>query len=362
MKKGALLTLSATTLGMCYGYGDTYQEANLKKGRPAVDNNAVVLAHPPYAFVADFTALILQPGSSNLYFAAEADPLPVLSPDWKIHEIHPGYDFGFDVGIGGVFHSTNSTLSLDWEHFHSINSHRKNVDPDHRIGPFFEIGPDASPYKKAHGHAFFSFDEVSLDYGVFVDFGSRLRTNFFAGVSYTKIRQILHTKFSSLDGNTVRTIRPRSSFWGVGPQLGIDFSYCIAKGLHFIGAGVASLYVGTMKNHTRYKAGSPELVLAGFTPPNKQRTTVTDRTQVVPGLEGQLGLSYSYLFKRHWMIAIKAGYMAQIYLNAIQSTDIASQVDTPPGPSSGGVYVRSFVRTLSNFALAGPFAGIDLAF
>jgi hypothetical protein len=310
----------------------------------------------------EFNALFLQPSSSNLYFAAEADPLPIERPDWKIHEVHPSYHFGFDVGIAGIFHSSNSTLSLNWEHFHTLDSHSKTVAPENMLGPFFEIGPDASPYKKARGHSFFCFDEVDLDYGVFVDFGSRLRTDLYAGVSFAKIRQTQHVKFESNDGNTARTIRPHSRFWGVGPQIGVDFSYRIIKGFNLIGSGVGSIYVGMMENFTRYKSGSPVFMMAGFEVPNKQRTTVSDRSQVVPGLEGKLGLSYVYTFKRHWMIALKAGYQAQIYLNAIQSTDIASQVNVPPVPASGGVYVRTFTRTLSNFALAGPFAALDLAF
>jgi hypothetical protein len=325
--------------------------------------DAVFLTNPPYTFFMSFDALVLQPSGSNLYYAVETDPLPLTSPNWKIHEVHPGYDFGFDVGIGGVFHGTNSRLTLDWEHFHSLNSNRKKLSSQNMLGPFFEIGPDANPFKKAKGHAFFRFNEVNLDYGVFVNFGDRLSSTLFAGVSFVKIRQILHAYFSSVDGNAIRAIKTPSLFLGAGPQAGFDFSYRICKGFHLVGEGIASLYAGRMKNHTTYKTASPALIPLKITPPNEQRVHVSDRAQVVPGFEGKLGLNYSCLFYKHYMIKIEAGYQAQIYLNTIQSTDMSSQVLLTPNPQAAvGVYARTFQRNLSNFSLAGPYATLELAF
>lgn len=363
MNRRLMLAIPAFALVMNSLYADAPMNGREGTGRPQADPNQVVLAHPDYSFLMEYRALFLQPSGSNLYYAVEADPFPVVSPDWKIHEVHPHYKYGFDLGIAGVFHSTNTKLSLNWEHLHCLDTDHKNVTLEDMVGPFFEIGPNAVPYTRARGHAFFSFDEVSLDYGVTVDFGSRMRTDFFAGISYSKIRQIMHTKLSSGDKNTIRTIRTPSHYSGLGPQLGLDFSYRIYKGLHFIGSGAGSLYYGKLEGYTRYKSGSPALVISGFTPPNKQRTTTSDRMQVVPGLEAELGLNYTFTFKRHWMIALKAGYQTQIYLNAIQSTDIGSEVlNLTPIQASEGVFARTFLRTLSNFALAGPYVGAELAF
>lgn len=339
------------------------KDQQTKRVQPEHDSHSVYLFSPPCTFFVNFDALILQPSSSNLYYAAEADPLPAPTPNWKIHEVHPGYHFGFDIGVGGVFHSANSSLTLDWEHFHSLDSNRKTLPSSDMLGPFFEIGPDAGPYKKAQGHAFFRFNEVNLDYGIFVNFGNRLGTEIFAGVSFLKLRQILHTKFSSLDESVIRTIKTPSLFVGLGPQLGIDFSYRISKGFDLIGEGIASFYVGKMKNHTTYDSASAALIPLNIDPPNEQRTSVSNRSQVVPGFEGKLGLSYSYFFCKHYMIHLEAGYKAQIYLNAIQSTDMNSQVDLPPLPQATvGVYARTFQRNLSNFSLAGPYAAIELGF
>jgi hypothetical protein len=93
------------------------------------------------------------------------------------------FHFGFDVGIAGMFHKTNSGLMLNWERFHRPkDSDSFTVSNDaYIIGPFFEIGPDASLYKSAKGSVRFKFDEVNLDFGTFIDIGSRLHTNLLQG-------------------------------------------------------------------------------------------------------------------------------------------------------------------------------------
>lgn len=323
----------------------------------------VFLASPNYYVALEFSALFLKPMSSSLHYAAEALPLPAPTPNWKISEIHPDYHFAFDVGITGALHCTNTNVMLNWEHFHSRDSASKTVHTQNMVGPFFTIGPDASPYNEAHGHVHFRFEEINLDYGILVNFGDRAKTNLFAGVSYAYIKQTLTSKYSSPGDTYTRSIRTPSRFSGVGPQVGLNFSYRIVEGFHLAGNAMASLFVGSMKNHTIYESVSPLLGPLGITPPNRQKTKTARKTQVVPGLEGKLGLAYSYSFLKHYMVSIEAGYEAQIYFNAIQATDMGSEVplNTVQAPTVG-VYARTFQENLSNFALAGPYATVNLAF
>ncbi|MGE5196733.1 MAG: hypothetical protein ACM3JI_05330, partial [Anaerolineae bacterium] len=72
----------------------------------------VFLTSPNYCFAFQFSALFLQPTSSNLHYVAEALPLPAPTPNWRIYEIHPDYHFGFDVGLNAMFHKTNTNLML----------------------------------------------------------------------------------------------------------------------------------------------------------------------------------------------------------------------------------------------------------
>ncbi len=340
-----------------------YAESSRVEMKPPAAT-AVFVTTPSHSFEIEFRALVLQPTASNLHYAAEAQPLPLPSPDWNIHEISTDYHFGFDVGFGYVCHDTNSHLTLDWIRFHSCDSASNTVAlSTNMVGPFFEIGPDASLYKYARGQASFHFDEASLDYGIFVNIGNRLQTNVFGGVSFARIKQTLSSRFTSYDGNTVRTINVPSTFTGAGPQFGLDFSYKMVKGFKLTGTAIGSLLIGPQKNQTNYSALSPALGGVGLTPPNNQSTQVAKKTQVVPGFEGRLGLAYTWGFGKCGMVKLEAGYEAMIYMDAIQSIDMGSEVLTPPvTPDTVGVFARTFQGTSSNFALAGPYVAIEVGF
>ncbi len=347
----ALTTLYANSANVQKNSGD-------QKGNTTHRATDVYLTNPHCSLGVEFSALWLQPTSSNLHYAAQANPLPAPTPNWKIHDIKPDYDWGFEVGIDAQFRGTRTDLMLNWTHFHSSDSKSVTVPTEDMLGPFFTIGPDASPYNSAHGKVRFHFDEANFDYGVLVNFGRRVRTNLFAGVSYVYLKQTLTSNFSSPDGTDTRSIKVPSKFSGAGPQLGFDFCCRLAGGFSFVGNTSGSLLVGTMKNHTTYESVSPLLGPLGITPPNTQNTSVSKRTQVVPGLEARLGLAYVLS-----CFTLEAGYQAKVFINAIQSVDMGSEVPlNSVEATTVGVYARSFQRNLSNFALAGPYARLQIRF
>lgn len=337
------------------------EEAKTPEAKLATPPPAVTLSHPSTSIEFGFNALFLKPMASNMHYAAEADPLPAESPHWKIHDIHPDYQFGFDIDARGMMNHSNTNITLNWEHFHSSDSHTTNLDPSNMIGPFFEIGPDGAPYSKALGRASFHFNEVNLDFGLSVNFGKRLWTNIFTGVGYTYIKETMTGVYSNVSGTIARTITTPSSFWGVGPQLGIEFCYKMIAGLALQGRTRASYLVGHAKNHTDYVSISPGLNPA--LSPNHQSTTEKNRTQVVPALEMDLGLSYLWDFCKHYSVELSAGYQVQTYFNAIQTVQIGSEVNTPPvTPDTVGVFARTFEQTISNFSLAGPYVKLTIGF
>lgn len=326
-------------------------------------DNGVFLSSPEYVFDAYFSALVMQPTGSNLHYTARANPLPVPSPNWQIYEIDTDYHFGFDVGIEGVFKEANTNVRLTWERFHSSDSDSVQVPSSDMVGPFFEIGPDAAVYKAATGKVTYRFDTVSLLTGIFLSFGKIMESSLLCGVGYAHIKQTLYTTHSSLNGETVRTINVPSSFDGAGPQIGMDASYKIYDGLRLTAGLLGSFFVGPQKNSTTYKATSPALAALEIPPPNYQGTSVQNKTILVPGFDGKLGLAYQNTFKDHYAIKIEAGYRTQVYIDAIQSIDMGSEVTTPPViVDTVGVYARTFDQTLSNFALAGPYFTLEFGF
>ncbi|MCF7852671.1 MAG: hypothetical protein K9M07_05480 [Simkaniaceae bacterium] len=333
----------------------------------------VTLADRSYTFESHFFGLILQPYANNLDYGAVALPLnygdaqPAVSPNWTIPEISTDFHFGFDVGIAGIFHDANSTLMLNWEWYHSpTDSATITVASDNMVGPFFEIGPDASSYKKAKGMTNFHFDEVNLNYGTFVNFGKLVKMNLFSGVSFMRLLQHYSTRFSNLNDTIIRTLDVPSKFIGAGPQLGLDFATTIIEGFQFVGNARASLFVGKFTNSTTYSTTSTDLADLGDQNPNIQTTSVGDKMGIVPGLEGRLGLLYEWLFSEHYMVKLEAGYQGQVYINAIRSIDMGSEVALGDigsvGSATTGVYARTFLRTVSDFALAGPYVSIYFGF
>lgn len=332
--------------------------------KPQPNPAAVVLASPCYSAAFDFCALFLKPSSGDLHYAAQATPLPAPSPNWKIHEIHPEYHFAFDIGGEVALHKTNSNLLLDWLHFHSVDTASVSVPASQMLGPFFTIGPNAAPYDHSHGKAHYKFDAIDLDFGMLMHLGDRFTANLFGGVTYAYIKQTVIASFSDPEDGYFRSIRTPSRFSGAGPQMGLNATFRMVEGFHLTGGLKAALLFGSMTNHTTYNTDSPEIdTLLHIPPPNIQRTSVSRRTQMVPGLEGNLGLAYTYTFCKHYILSLEAGYETLIYISAIQSTDMGSEVPlTSTEASSTGVYARTFQRTLSNFTLAGPYATLTFGF
>jgi hypothetical protein len=370
MKKTTLFTafvtlgllISTVTLKADYSYGDTCCEC--------CPNNSVVLCCPQYTFGAEFTALYMQPTASNIHYVAiahsvpiPAEPISALSPTWEIRDLRPDYQFGFNVGLGLMCHDRSSIAKLNYTHFNSTtHSGLLSVGTGFMLGPFFAVGPDSSAFTEAKGHVKFQFDAFNLDYGLCIEFGDYLRTNFFAGIGGMRIQENLKSLYANSDGNVTRQIKVPTKFEGLGPQVGIDFAYDFWSGFKFTGSGLATLFVGGLSNHTLYRSTSPELIILGAPPVNNQFTTVKNRTGVVPGFEAKLGLGYSFEMC-NFAIDIDAGYEVLLYLNALQSIDIGSEVVTRPlSTETSGVYARTFQRTLSNFALSGPYLRIAVAF
>lgn len=358
----ALSVVSTLVASTAFSEEKKYQEVSAKPAQ-FNPNTAVVLSSPAYTFAVEFEALYVQPSGSNLQYAVEAVPLPLASPNWKVYEINPDYHFGFDVGVSCVFQDANTNLKLNWERFQSSDTAAKQVATTDMIGPLFEIGPDADVYKKSDGKVTFDFNTASLLAGVFVDFGNRLHTNLLGGIGFSRIKQTLFSRYSNLDGQTVRTITVPSTFTGAGPQVGLDFACNLYKGFKLTGEFFGSLFVGTQKNQNDYSSLSPALPILGAVSPNNQSTTVSNSTQIIPGLESKLGLCYEVTFKDHYTFKIEAGYKAEIYINAIQSIDMGSEViNIPADPVSVGVFARTFDQTISNFGLAGPYASVVFGF
>lgn len=315
----------------------------------------------------------MQPSSTNFYYGASAigitagQPFPasIASPDWTVLKIDPDYHPGFEVGVNFTLNDANIGIGVDWQrlHCHDSDSFRASDAAGHMVGPFFDIGPNAASYKIAKGKAVSHFDEVDLTFSKQLCFFNNFPIRFYAGASFLRIMQNLNATYSNVSGTVVRKVKTNSTFTAGGPQIGLDYGYRIYKGFFFSGLSAFSLFVGQMNNTTTYQSFTPELAVIGLSQPNKQKTKIPNQTELVPAFEQKLGFSYLAIWKK-LAATFEIGYRCQIFLDAVQNINMASQavpVDLTATPDVG-VFAVAFEQSNSNFMLWGPFAKVGLKF
>lgn len=345
---------------LCVTAQNTYTKTNCS---PC--GNVSVLSFPCNLDV-QFRALFLKPNTSNLHYAAQATTLPAPSPRWAIYDIHPTYHFGFDLGARSSFFNDCRSLGVNWEHINSKSENsRTSPTPDDMVGPFFEIGPEATPYQNATGRVAFNFNAVHVNIAQFIEFGN-LETHFFGGINFTSLKQTTTSYFSSTDGNTTRTIIAPVSFKGAGPEFGVCMNYEVYCGLNLTGKTAAAILFGTRKNNTLFSSVSPVEPAPPIGPivyPNIQSVITDNMSIVVPVFEQRIGAAYEAQFWCNYSARLEVGYEARVYLSALQQIDVGSEVSNVNAEvASVGVFARTFRNSVSNFALSGPYIAFNVAF
>ena len=181
---------------------------------------------PCYTIDSGFRAIAYKPAVNNFNYAASANPLPILVPQWRTFDIQPDYNFGFEVDLTAVFHDRGAKLAVSWEHFENNDSSRASVPASSMVGPFFAIGPDTALYKAAHGKVKWYFDQINLDYGTFVNFGECFQANLFVGLTGARIKETRNTFLlgrTPTGGFIGRNINSPITFTGGGPRIGLDY-------------------------------------------------------------------------------------------------------------------------------------------
>lgn len=331
-------------------------------------------------YTLSFNTLALKP-SGDFNYAAQANyvsPVDVTPPNttstWQIFDFNPHYAFGFELDFALYIPQLEASIVNSYEHFKSIQSNSISATSPVVIGAFFGVG-QAQTSTLASTTFTFNLNEYNISYSQPIDCHSkRLNSNVSLGVSITGVKQSKNTQFSNTTATNIMVIDDPSEFIGAGLRLGTDFSYTIAHGLAFQGLITGALLTGNISNDQTFRITEPgiaadnlvigEQALSNF----KQSIIVADRLQVVPSFFERIGISYEFNKNNNWFARLEFGYQAQIYLNAIQSTDVSSQIlianlnhiqDQPP---ADGVSAQTFQRNTSNFALSGPYFKFNIEF
>ena len=347
-------------------------------------HNEVTTTSPDYTFKMDFTMLFLKAAGDSDY-ACEAYFLPALSPHWETFDLTTNHNFAFDLGFQTIFHGSDTIGMANWEHLRSSTTAAQNVAvAGDMIGAFSFVGPDDKYFTRATASTSFSFDQFNARYGQMLQIGNKLNANIFAGLNFSRIHQTMirtyHGIADSTDTFTVpdntpftRTMITPTTFSGTGPEFGCDFNFNIHKGLQFVGQATVGLLAGSIKNHTEFitqGAATTALLVTGEQSPtnlNAQQIIVPNIVAIVPEFSQRIGMAFEHEFRNHCAAHFEIGYQAQLFMNALQSVDMASEIDftaesQAPAVAMVGVFVKTMKREVHNFSVSGPYFKINMSF
>jgi hypothetical protein len=289
--------------------------------------------------------LFLKPQSDNLKYAVFVAGTQPYHQSWHYQAINPSYSPAFELGLNAFFSEEQSDFShaaVNWLHLgsHDNASKQASENTDLRtlefVGPVYEMSPPVFAIKRVNSRVDFGFDSILVNLNKHFKRGSRLKGNFFGGLNILRIDQTLTIIFSDNVGVAETpysySLTPDPSFsfktenvskyWGIGPDLGLDILYQFNQNnqnsFGGIGRLLGTVSVGTISARDNFTSTSARLTALGIGT-SHQAITAPDATQVVPGIDGKLGVYYNYASENIPKITFEAGYRIAAYLNAIST-------------------------------------------
>lgn len=330
------------------------------------NSNFVTIPNLKPGFELAITALALKPSATNLNYAILNKELPAQTPTWVEREVNPSYGAAFELGGRYVVPNQANDVSLTWTHLNSSTSTSVNTpDASYFIGPDYEIGPAGITMRSAYGNANFKYDMVHLDAGQYVDFGRHVEMRFFGGLGIGFLREDVKAQYAgnvlagTYAGPFSSMSENYSNFTGVGPRIGMRMDYNADYGFGFLGEAAVSALIGNSHSALDFVSSGQQLLILYGQINNYQSIVDKDTTQVVPGIDGKLGVQYKRPLCNGSLLTVQAGYQAAVYINAINQYKPGSLV-AGAGIETGGIFVATMNHTLSNYSVQGPF--LSLAF
>lgn len=324
--------------------------------------------------------LNLKPMSNNhtyAYYVAGTQP---YYQDWHAQSINPSYTSAFELGLAYAITPNFFNTSIDWMHLSSSDSGFKQGNQTTQVAniafvaPPFEMSPPVFGIRRADAQLKYNFDDIALNLEtLFGLYNGRMSAKIIGGINVLRVKQIFTTTFSDLVGaeptpySTALPADPSfsfqlqsiSDFTGLGPNLGLSGQLEIMSGLSIIGSASGSLNVGTTSVQENFTSTSATLTQKGIGV-SQQQITTPNKTQVVPGFDGKLGLIYQFQNKRMPNFSLEGGYRVMSYMNAISTTTPQTLVQpgTNPGVpdfSTGTMAIVSIAQQDRPFNLNGPY-------
>jgi len=259
-------------------------------------------------------------GVDRSLYVSDADQFKEVNNDWN---------WGFRLE-GSYHYTSGNDISVTWMHYNRTTNQSNFAGFVFLPPPISEIAE--LPFGISNKNR---LDQVNLVLGQHTDLGIRDKMRFYGGVQYAYIQSNISSSYilpSPISEELELSQFDNTDFMGVGPVVGIDYSYDITGGLSVTANGAGSLLWGT----SHYDNGLVENSLLIYD------QSYASKILIVPSLEAKLGLNYAYTMSQG-VLNLEGGYQVVNYFNAIQAQFLQNVI--------GNI-------TTVNYGLYGPYFGL----
>ena len=310
------------------------------------------------------TVVLMQPTNKEFNYAdvtSQIDSGNNAHTEIDHNTVGESYHWWFGADITYAFPGNGRDVTLAYEGLHGNDTDNTAVD-----GPTFPVQPTFMhssftqlPYLTASGKTETNYDAGDLVFGQKMDIGHRVRLHPFVGLRYAYINTrdtAYYTGGGDVvvlfgSGTSTEDSKLENTFNGIGPRFGSDAQIDLSQGFSIrarlgLSALIGSRDVENTAVITNYAAdGTVNAVRDGV-------VNNDSATQVVPEIDGRLGLNYTHNFASNMALGFEAGWQATNYFNVI-ADQFQSGGNFPTGTTE-------HYQENSNFGLQGPYARIQL--
>lgn len=339
-----------------------------------------------HSLVANLSWLYLKPMSNNHIFAYDVGGQQTYYQNWHAQALNPGNTSAFELGLQYAMQENRYNLSGDWIHLSSSTTASKHGNDTldlkniEFVAPSFEMSPPVFGIRYVDSKLNYNYDDMTFNLEKVFKPYNWLRSKIVAGINVLYIKQNITTTFSDYVGSLPTPysyalppdpsysfqIQSISQFVGSGPDIGISGQLEFIPGFSIVGAAFGSLNVGTTSVQETFTATSQVLTNLGIGV-SKQAITVPNKTQVVPGFDGKLGLQYQFQSAYFSNFSLEGGYRIVTYINAISTINPQTLVqpgsfNETPEFATGTMAIVSISQQDRPFNLNGPYVTLKINF
>lgn len=311
------------------------------------------------------TAVLMQPSNkafnyadvSTVGFNSDGTQFSANTDNKSVDE---GYNWWFGADVTYAFPGSGRDVTLAYEGLHGTTTdHTSVAAPLGANNTALSSTFSDFPYLTAAGETKTNYDAGDLLFGQKMDVGSRIRLHPFAGLRYAYINtQDIGTYGGGPDSSFVfgrdnpfptstyssESSKLENTFNGIGPRFGSDAQVNLGEGFSLRGRLGLSALIGShsIKNSALITYYNASDVAVGSIKGNNNSES---KTQVIPEIDGRLGLNYTYAFDSNMALGVEAGWQVTNYFNVV-----ADSLNADTGQYSSN----------SNFGVQGPYARIQL--